>query len=120
MTIGSFIEGAVLLVSIGLNGLAIWFVKDYARMMDENEMLHHASIDQGEHIEELLAENKNLKAKITPWNKGKSGYKHKPRTKKVKGPFTIGEYADYADYTTTSELAQADSANGGYTSESTL
>jgi hypothetical protein len=95
MNVGNVIEGAALLISIGLNGLAIKLSKEQ----------HLTARNQEAHIEELVKEVKLLRKKTTPWNKGVTGYKHKPRTTITLLPLP-----------TPAET----SAAGGYTSESQL
>jgi hypothetical protein len=80
MTAGQAIEAGALLFSIGINGLAIWFFKNYQAMDQDNLELYGTNLGQGFRIEELEAELAVLRKKTTPWNKGLKGYKHKPRT----------------------------------------
>jgi hypothetical protein len=95
MNVGNFIEGAALLISVGLNGLAIQLSKEQ----------HRTARNQEVHIEELVKEVKLLRKKTTPWNKGVTGYKHKPRTTEALLPLAT---------------PLETSAAGGYTSESQL
>lgn len=90
---GNIVWGIATLISVGLNGLALWFVKDYKAMLDEHAELHEASLQQEKEIEELTTTVIALRKKVTPWNKGKTGYKHQPRAKK--SITTVGEYAEY-------------------------
>jgi hypothetical protein len=101
MNVGNFIEGAALLISVGLNGLAIQLSKEQ----------HNTARNQEAYIEELVTEVKLLRKKTTPWNKGKSGYKHKPRYKHK--PSTTITLLPLPTPVETS-------AAGGYTSESQL
>jgi hypothetical protein len=79
----SNIAGAFLLISLGLNGLAIWYLKDYKRLEAENGELYSANAEQFNEITDLEEEVIELRRKTTPWNKGKAGqYKLGKRTPK--------------------------------------
>jgi uncharacterized coiled-coil DUF342 family protein len=86
-------------LSIGLNGLALRYYKDYQRMKEENEDMHFQIQGEQAHITRLEGRVRELHTKLTPWNKGKTGYKQKPRVKLTQ---------QFDQYPTSSELAQGE------------
>jgi uncharacterized coiled-coil DUF342 family protein len=99
---GNIIAGTAFLLSIGFNGLALWYYKDYQRMKEENEEMHFQIQGEQAHITRLEARVRELSTKLTPWNKGKTGYKQKPRVKITQ------QLEQFDQYPTLSELAQGE------------
>lgn len=101
-TTGQVIEGLLLLISIGFNGLLIHFIKEGHKHEDElldtnaqsakyHEKLEFQIEELESHITVLDEINASLvtNQKPIPWNKGKKGYKLNRKPKEAKPTETV-------------------------------